>query len=481
MNALDTLKSIPQWVVYNSQKIPLNPHTGQSASSTNKDTWSDYDTAVQAVKRYPQAKGLGFVFTKEAGIVGVDLDDCILPDGTIDPTKQWIVDHLNSYTEFSPSGKGLHIFVFGQIPKALKRSQAGVEIYSYGRYFTVTGKHLTDTPTTIEKRQAQIMTILKTYDKGLNSEEKIRSMLSCIPAAGLDYDREWLIVLMAVHSEFPNQTGLNLVLQWTAHTSKPHEVESKWQSFQPGGGVTIGSLVHIARSYGWKEQTTTTALDTIHPPLTQSQKDQASKIIDRLVSERVWAQYRAFVKADKLHLPETIIDHFQIGYRPQEVDQSTGEITGSAVVVPFWTKEGTVKNVEYRVNENQGYEYYADYPIPFYCRPLWEHDTSVMSLVLPDSLSAVNTMLKHGAMTYKDQYVDIYGLPHVSMNRETVDAIGTENMTIIIPNGYNIKELLPFKDYARFLVIPKIELLTSIDTADLKRMIRYAETYQKVS
>ena len=87
---------------------------------------------------------------------GVDLDHCRDPETGI--IQQWaldIVEMLNSYTEVSPSGAGLRIFVRGDLP-AGRRKKGAVEMYDAERYLTVTGDHLAGTPTVIEERGDQL-------------------------------------------------------------------------------------------------------------------------------------------------------------------------------------------------------------------------------------------------------------------------------------------------------------------------------------
>lgn len=53
---------------------------------------------------------VGFVFTRDDPFVGIDLDHCRDPEtGKIKPWALEIVAKLNSYSEVSPSGTGLHI------------------------------------------------------------------------------------------------------------------------------------------------------------------------------------------------------------------------------------------------------------------------------------------------------------------------------------------------------------------------------------
>ena len=62
---------------------------------------------------------------------------------------------INSYTEVSPSGTGLRIFAQGGL-SGKGRKRGDIELYSQGRFLTVTGDHLPGTPTTIAERQAAV-------------------------------------------------------------------------------------------------------------------------------------------------------------------------------------------------------------------------------------------------------------------------------------------------------------------------------------
>ena len=123
------LKAIPQWVTWKYffrdkwTKPPFNAHTGDLASSNDPATWSDYETAVAAY-RNGGFDGIGFVLTRELRFVGIDLDHCIDPRTyAIEAWALEIIDHLNSYTEVSPRGTGLRIFVVGKLPR--RRTQTG--------------------------------------------------------------------------------------------------------------------------------------------------------------------------------------------------------------------------------------------------------------------------------------------------------------------------------------------------------------------
>lgn len=154
------LKSFPQWVCYSSDKVPFNPATGKAADCNDPKSWGTYETARKTwSSNKNRFKGLGFQFSKEQGITGVDLDKCIV-DGKPTDFAQKVISQLNSYTEYSPSGTGVHIWVQGNIPANLKaEGSLRIEMYDHQRYFTVTGKHLEGTPLTIEERQEELFAL----------------------------------------------------------------------------------------------------------------------------------------------------------------------------------------------------------------------------------------------------------------------------------------------------------------------------------
>ena len=142
-NVPHELRQRPQWVTYESRnKIPLDPRTGRYASTTDSLTWGTLEEALRRAEEH--GLGVGFVFSSGDPFVGVDLDKCRDPEsGEVAPWARDIIEELDSYTEASPSGTGIHIIVKGKLPKSLNKTlkeQGGkVEMYSQERFFTVTG------------------------------------------------------------------------------------------------------------------------------------------------------------------------------------------------------------------------------------------------------------------------------------------------------------------------------------------------------
>ncbi len=156
------LDPLCQWVMWKLETVkgkltkpPYSVHTGEKASSIDPKTWA---TFTDAMKRYEHGgyAGIGFVLTTDDPYVGIDLDHCRDPETEItDDYAMSIVEKMDSYTEVSPSGTGLHIFVRGALPDR-GRKKGPIEMYDSERYLTVTGDHLAGTPMTIEERGAEL-------------------------------------------------------------------------------------------------------------------------------------------------------------------------------------------------------------------------------------------------------------------------------------------------------------------------------------
>lgn len=136
------LKELKQWVGHKKKK-PISPHTGGGAKANDQTTWGTFKEAVEAVDAY-SLDGIGFEFGN--GICGVDIDHCVAEDGTLSDTAKEIIQAMNSYTEYSPSGTGIHILFTGNVEANAdfytNNREIGVEIYGKEHYFTVTGNVL---------------------------------------------------------------------------------------------------------------------------------------------------------------------------------------------------------------------------------------------------------------------------------------------------------------------------------------------------
>lgn len=164
-------------------KIPMQA-SGTPAKSNDPSTWSTFKDALSAWSAAKSSfDGLGFMFTPESGIVGVDVDNCVEVDGNGDFRANRIatrvIELLDSYTELSPSGTGIHVLVKAQIAEAVKDAKSGIEIYRQGRYFTVTGSIWSDF-IPVQERSEQVNRIIAGIrpDKGEGERKNNQQALS---------------------------------------------------------------------------------------------------------------------------------------------------------------------------------------------------------------------------------------------------------------------------------------------------------------
>lgn len=159
----------PQWVAWRIEqrddrptKVPYNARTGDRASSTEPSTWARFEEAV-AFNTTRHFDGVGYVLSPDDPYVGIDLDGCRDPrSGRVEPWAKAIVKRLDSYTEISPSGTGLRIFVRGTLPphgrrKGSKEKPPAIEVYSQARFLTITGQVYFLSSQTIEDRSEELL------------------------------------------------------------------------------------------------------------------------------------------------------------------------------------------------------------------------------------------------------------------------------------------------------------------------------------
>ena len=184
------LKALPNWVCWRYQerggkrtKVPYSPRGG-AAKSNDPSTWATLPEAQGAAERR-QYDGIGFMF--DGTCFGVDIDHCIDPDtGEITAEALAIAKALHSYTEFSPSGTGLHILCSGAIPTEGKRGRrkGAVEVYGKGRFFTVTGDPFGGEALPLADGTEAVKPILAAMDRPAAQHAPV--VPSSTPATGLE-------------------------------------------------------------------------------------------------------------------------------------------------------------------------------------------------------------------------------------------------------------------------------------------------------
>jgi hypothetical protein len=180
-----SLRNRPQWLVWRFEKdsragkkprkVPYyatggwrleDRRQGEQGSPADRARLVTYDEAIGHALA-PDKGGVGFAFLPGDGLAGIDLDRVIdLDTGEIKPGAVRMIKAFDSYTEKSPSGRGLHIFVSTEETgafKSFKRNELGVEVFCSSQFFTFTGEHWPDTPEDIGPlSQENLERLLKT-------------------------------------------------------------------------------------------------------------------------------------------------------------------------------------------------------------------------------------------------------------------------------------------------------------------------------
>lgn len=289
MYHFDNLKNVPielqqekAWVCWRAvwdekkqknDKIPIDPKTGRNAKSNDPNTWADYKTAVIVGKKNNFA-GIGFMFSNN-NYFGVDIDNCIDSDGKCSEMAKDILSTIKSYTEKSPSGKGLHIIAKGKLPKGGRRNKNGLEMYDQGRFFTVTGE-VFENYTSIAERNEQIKAIHEKYIAVKKESEKTKTtnitniVLSendiLIKAANAKHGQRFTELLNGDwQGAYPSQSEAdqafcNMLAFWTAKDAalmdnifkKSGLFRDKWDKVHNGsetyGEMTISSAIRDCKN-----------------------------------------------------------------------------------------------------------------------------------------------------------------------------------------------------------------------------------------
>jgi len=248
--AVRELDNYPNWVVWaevrrRGEKKPTKPpfaiHGGY-ADTTNPDTWAKLGQVCEAIAHgttCKNPKGVGFVFSERTPYAGIDLDNCRDPaTGKIQDWALRIIERLNSYTEVSPSKRGLHVLVRIK-HKFAGRKRGNLEVYSRDRYFTVTGWHYGAMPESIEERTEELQKIVNEFLPVKDVERKVSDKTPGVNY-GLDpqaeppkkkftalyeNDRDFARTWDKKRTDLPSQSEYEMSLMMSAIQAKwtPHE------------------------------------------------------------------------------------------------------------------------------------------------------------------------------------------------------------------------------------------------------------------
>lgn len=200
-----SLKNLPIWGLWRIErnekgkltKVPYSSNYNGRASSTNPDSWSTFDHVWNKyITSLGEYQGVALFINKDYHLVFIDLDDCILEDGSLSDIAWEILEAFEGeYIERSQSGSGLHIITSGAIPKNFRNDSVHVEMYGDHQFCALTGDALS--PGEPSDKQSVIDEIYKRYKTPDKVKKAVRTQIWT-----LQRDDQWIIAHASRRGQF---------------------------------------------------------------------------------------------------------------------------------------------------------------------------------------------------------------------------------------------------------------------------------------
>ena len=288
-----SLRNRAQWLVWRFEKDPRRDkkprkvpyyanggwrtedrRQGEQGSPDDRLRLVTYDEAVGHAPD-PSSGGVGFAFLPDDGLIGVDLDAVIDEDGEISERARDIIAACSSYTEYSPSGCGVHIIVAGDTAAlfedgkahSFKSNAIGVEVFCGSQYFTFTGKRYSGTPEEVQPIDAGVLrrlyaTVRPERRSGSpapaaavrtpEGDDARRAEAALVYVDAEDY-QAWIDIGHALKHAF-GEAGFSIWDRWSQKSAKypgATQAAKKWTSFNPNGSLKLGTVFELAKRAGY--------------------------------------------------------------------------------------------------------------------------------------------------------------------------------------------------------------------------------------
>ncbi|WP_130812982.1 AAA family ATPase [Olsenella sp. Marseille-P4559] len=229
-NIPQEMRERPQWVCHrDGDKVPIDPKTGRSVKANDPTTWGTFEEAVAWATGH--GGGVGYEFAADDPFCGIDLDHVIGEGGTLTQEARAIVDSLDTYTEVSPSGSGLHLIARAEKPEGRnKRTNddgTAIEMYGRLRYFRMTG-NVFEGHGSINDRQEAVEAVHARY---IAKPQEGPSRPASTVREELDWDSEVVAVdtLVPQHPAQGATPGAETVMDRMRRSSKWGDISRLWE------------------------------------------------------------------------------------------------------------------------------------------------------------------------------------------------------------------------------------------------------------
>jgi putative DNA primase/helicase len=130
-----------RWIFWkllpDGKKLPCRVDRGDPAKWNEPDGFGTFSVVAGLLPRiFPKVQGISIALGD--GLGGLDLDNVSEGGNPLHPNHERLLKHLDSYTEYSPSGAGTHT-LFRYQGEMESRRKGEIELYFGKRFLTVTG------------------------------------------------------------------------------------------------------------------------------------------------------------------------------------------------------------------------------------------------------------------------------------------------------------------------------------------------------
>lgn len=248
---------------------------GDQGSEKDRSRLVTFAQASAAIGR-GDFDGLGIALLPDDGLIGIDLDGMIDADtGEVGDRLQRIVAACASYTEWSPSGTGVHIIVQGTTT-TFKSNKVGIEVFCGSQFFTFTGRPFGE-PLPVVPIRDEVLTRLRELVRGKPKQaapadsnpqparapitaggrqrsraETVALVEEALEHVSPDEYNDWIRVGMACKADL-GSAGYIVWDAWSARSPKyagADDTAKRWESFEPKE-VNVGWVFAMAADCGW--------------------------------------------------------------------------------------------------------------------------------------------------------------------------------------------------------------------------------------
>ena len=277
----EQIKSSSRFLLWKLVKVPGKPkprkipyYSDGAARGGTKDNPIPLDTpedlgrltsleeALRGLETHG-ADGVGLALVSGEGVGAFDLDDCLTPDGDLDPRHPGFriveeAEKKGAYIEISPSLGGLRILGPSSIEEAY--SKGGLEYWSKGRFVTLTGSlwanpkgwtDLEEWRKPLKSRNEESPPPPSEDTETLITRREIEELRSALKSFSSDERDIWVRMGHALKNL--GSRGFELWDEWSQKSDSYDEADAraKWETFRPTQ-TSYKAVFAEAQRNGWE-------------------------------------------------------------------------------------------------------------------------------------------------------------------------------------------------------------------------------------